>query len=122
LRPFAYLTFMTFLLALALLFALQQPIDATALTFTLEKDSFTVRVGRWKLKTKEVLEMNRFVDLHIKEIDPNKIVIYGDGHAEYKTFQPVIEVLKKHDWIRFRLEDTGPKRQLAKPKVQTRQT
>jgi len=35
----------------AITIVLQQPIDATALTFTLEKDSITARVGRWKLKT-----------------------------------------------------------------------
>lgn len=111
---------MTLFLTLAVIAILQQPIDGTALTFTLEKDSIIVRVGRWKLRTKEVVEMNRFVDLHIKEIDPNKIVIYGDEHAKYKTFQPVIEVLKKHDWMRFKLEDTGPKPKPAAPRVETR--
>jgi len=82
---------MTFLLPLAILSILQQPIDATELTFRLvDKDSITVRVGRWKLTTTKAGELNRFVDAHLKEIDPNKVVIYGDANAKYKTFQPAV--------------------------------
>ncbi len=97
------------LLTIAFMAVLQQPIDATALTITLDKGYFTVRVGRWQLKTNKVKEMNQFVDLHVKEIDPDKIVIYGDPNATYPEFQPIIAVLKKHDWLKFKLEKTGPK-------------
>lgn len=110
---------MSYLLAIVFVSVLQQPIDATALTFTIEKDAIIVRVGRWKLKTNKTADMNRFVDLHLKEIDPNKIVIYGDDAAKYKTFEPVIEVLKKHDWMKFKLESTSPKPKPAKPKIET---
>jgi biopolymer transport protein ExbD len=110
---------MTPFLTMIFLTTFQQSIDGTALTFTLEKDSMTVRVGRWKLRSIDAKEMNRFVDLHIKEIDPNKIVIYSDKKARYKSFQSVIEVLKKHDWLKFRIEDTGPKPQPPTPKVKT---
>jgi len=110
---------MTLFLTLAFLTTFQQSIDGTALTFTLEKDSVTVRVGRWKLRSIEATEMNRFVDLHIKEIDPNNIVIYSDKKTQYKGFQTVLEVLKKHDWLKFRVEDTGPKPHAPAPKVKT---
>lgn len=113
---------MSFLLTIVVMAALQQPVDATTLIFTVEKDSITVRIGRWKLRATKPAEMNRFVDLHLKEIDPDKIIIYGDGKAKYKTFQPVIEVLKKHDWLKFKLEDTGPKPPAVKPKPEIRQT
>jgi hypothetical protein len=86
-----------------------QPIDATALTFTLENDSFTVRIGRWRLRATSAASMNQFVDTHLREIDPDKITIYSDANAKYKTFQPVLEVLKKHDWLKFKLQDTNPK-------------
>ncbi len=111
---------MPFLLVIALL-SLQQPIDATALTFTIEKDSILVQVGRWKLRAVSTVEMNKFVDLHKKEIDPEKTVIYGDAKAPYESFQSVIGVLKKHDWLKFRLETTGPKHPAPSRPPSTRQ-
>lgn len=102
---------------MALTCTLQQQIDGTTLTFIVEKDSVAVRIGRWKIKTNKIDEMNRFVDLHFKEIDPAKTVVYGDDHAKYPTFKPVIEVLKKHDWIKFRFERIGQKSDSAVPAV-----
>ncbi len=61
-------------LAIVLITALQEPIDGTALNFTIEKDSTTVQVGRWKLKSNNAEAMNRFVDSHLKEIDPTKLL------------------------------------------------
>jgi biopolymer transport protein ExbD len=114
---------MTLLLVLTLFTTPSQPIDATQLTFTLVgKDSITVRVGRWKLTTTKTEELNRFVDIHLKEIDPAKIVVYGDKDAKYETFHPVLDVLKKHDWMKFRLEDTSAKPKPAAPKVVTTRT
>lgn len=113
---------MNLLLIIAIYSALQQPIDGTQLSFIVEKDAVTVQVGRWKLRSTKAIEMNRFVDLHIKEIDPNKIVIYGEGNAKYKSFQSVIEVMKRHDWMRFKLEDTNPTHKPAAQKVDTKQT
>ena len=113
---------MTVLLTIAILFTLQQPIDATTLVFRLEKDSITVEVGRWKLKSNNAAEMNRFVDMHRKEIDPNKTVVYGDGQAKYESFQSIIQVLKKHDWIKFKFVDTNPTHKPPAKKVETRQT
>jgi biopolymer transport protein ExbD len=107
------------ILIIAFVYTLQQPIDGTALTFTVDRDSVTVRIGRWKIRTNKAADMNRFVDTHLKEMNPDNIVIYGDGAAKYKTFQSVIEVLKKHDWIRFRFEDTGRKPKPPVPKVET---
>ncbi len=69
-----------------------------ALTFTIEKDSISIQVGRWKIKTSKREEMNRFVDLFLKEINQNKIVTCGDAKATYPTFKPVLEVLNNHDW------------------------
>jgi hypothetical protein len=56
---FAYLPNMSRLLAIVFVLILQQPIDATALTFTLEKDIIIVRVSRWKLKTNKTVETNK---------------------------------------------------------------
>jgi len=102
--------------------ALQQPIDGTALNFIVEKNSISVQVGRWKIKSNNVEAMNRFVDSHIKEIDPNKIIIYGDGQAKYPSFKSVLQVLKKHDWLKFKLVDTGAKTKPSVEKVDTRHT
>lgn len=109
-------------LAIALVATLQQPIDGTALNFTVEKDSITIQVGRWKIKSNKVEAMNRFVDSHIKEIDPNKITVYGDGQAKYPSFSSVLQVLKKHDWLKFKLVDTGAKSKPAEKNVDTRST
>jgi hypothetical protein len=108
---------MVVFLPLLFLASFQQAIDATALTFTLEKDTVAVRVGRWKLRSVSAKEMNAFVDLHIKKIDPNKVIIYGDEAAKYSSFRSILEVLKKHDWIKFKLEKTGQKPPEAKPKA-----
>lgn len=109
-------------LTIVLIAALQQPIDGTALNFTVEKDSVTIQVGRWKIKSNNAEAMNRFVDSHIREIDPNKVTVYGDGHAKYPSFKSVLEVLKKHDWLKFKLVDTGVKAKPAEKKADTRQT
>jgi hypothetical protein len=111
---------MSLLLPLAFVFFLQLHMDSTALTFTIGKEAFVVRVGRWMLRTNKKADMNRFVDLHLKEIDPNKIMIYGDSAAEYKTFEPVIEILKRHDWMNFRLGVIHPGPNPATPKVKTK--
>jgi hypothetical protein len=79
-------------------------------------------VGRWKIKSNNAEAMNRFVDSHIKEIDPNKIIIYGDGQAKYPSFSSVIQVLKKHDWLKFKLVDTGAKTKPPEKKVDTQKT
>lgn len=107
-------------LIIALMF--QQPIDATALIFRLEKDSITVQVGRWKLRSVDTTELSRFVDAHFKEIDPNKVLVYGPASAEYKTFAPIIIVLKKHDWLKFQLIDKDAKPKVDTPKIQARRT
>ena len=112
---------MNLFLAIAVVAALQQPMDGTALNFTVEKDSVTVQVGRWKIKSNKAAEMNRFVDRHIKAIDPNKIFIYGDAAAKYPSFRSVIEVLKKHDWLKFKLVDTNTKDSQSVKKVESRQ-
>jgi len=117
---YAYLTSMSLFWILAVITAFQQPIDGTALNFTVEHDSVTVQVGRWKIKSKKAAEMNRFVDTHIKAIDPNKIFIYGDGQAKYPSFRSVIEVLKKHDWLKFKLVDTGANSQPVQKKGDSR--
>jgi hypothetical protein len=95
----------------------QQPVDGTALIFTLDKNSITVRVGHWSLTTTKTAELNRFVDEHLRAIDPNKIIVYGDAAAKYPTFKPIIDVLKKHDWLKFKMEDTNRKLKPLSPKV-----
>jgi hypothetical protein len=92
------------ILTIALAAFLQQPIDATALTITLERDSFSVRVGRWTLRTKKAAEMNRFVDLHQKEIDPEKVFLCADEKASFEEFDPALKVFKKHPWWKWRLK------------------
>lgn len=57
---------MILFLAFSLLSTFQQPIDGTSLTFTIERDSVTVRAGRWKLKSNPVSELERFVTIHKK--------------------------------------------------------
>ena len=109
-------------LTISLVATLQQPIDGTALNFIVEKDSITVQVGHWRIKSNKAEAMNRFVDSHIKEIDPNKITIYGDGQEKYSSFGSVIQVLKKHDWMKFKLIDTGAKSKPVEKKVDTQST
>jgi hypothetical protein len=99
----------------AIPFVQQTPIDATALTFTLEKGFFTVRVGRWSIRATSAAEMNRFVDVHLHDIDPGKITVIGDPKAKYEEFAPVLEVLKKHDWLKFRLQDSNLKQNSPLP-------
>lgn len=108
-------------LALILSLALQEPIDGTTLIFRLEKNSITVQVGRWKLCSVDTTELSRFVDAHLKEIDPAKTLVYGPGSAQYKSFAPIITVLKKRDWLKFKLVDTEAKPKIDSPKVQSRQ-
>lgn len=113
---------MTSFWTIALIAALQQqPIDGTALNFTIDHDSVTVQIGRWKLKSNKAEEMNNFVDIHLKAIDPNKIFIYGDAAAKYPSFRPVIEVLKKHDWMKFKMMPISPKANPPQKKLDTSQ-
>jgi hypothetical protein len=81
--------------------------DSTFLTFTLEKDIFTVRLLHWSTTSKSAAELNQFVDAHLSNVDPNKIIIIGDPDAKYYQFKAVIEVMKKHDWLKFRLIKKG---------------
>ena len=69
---------MIFLLTPAIVTTLQQPIEATTLTLTVERDSITVRFGRWKSRTTKAMDLNWFMDAHLKEIDSSKIIIYGN--------------------------------------------
>jgi len=64
---------MTLFLNIVLIAILQQVIDATALNFTIAKNSI-VQAGRWKIKATNTSEINQFVNNHIKEIDPDKIL------------------------------------------------
>jgi biopolymer transport protein ExbD len=94
----------------------QDKVDATALVFMIHHDSITIRVNHWSLTTLDTAELNRFVDQHVRSIDPNKIIVYGDAAAEYPTFKPIIDVLKKHDWLKFKLQPTGPATKASPPK------
>ncbi len=85
----------------------QTPPDSTYLIFTLEKDIVTVRLLHWSATSKSTADLNRFVNAHLSEIDPNKIVIYGESNAKYPDFKPIIEVMKKHDWMKFKLMIKG---------------
>lgn len=87
----------------------QDPIDATALTFTIEKGYYVIRVGKSSIRATTAAEMNRFVDIHLHEIDPEKTIVIGDPKAKGKALDPILNVLKKHDWIRFRLQDINVK-------------
>jgi hypothetical protein len=109
-------------LTLTLTLIFQQPIDGTALIFRMDKDSITVQVGRWKLRSRDTTQLSRFVDVHLREIDPAKVLVYGPGSAEYKSFAPIITVLKKHDWLKFKLVDTEAKPKVDSPKIQSRRT
>jgi hypothetical protein len=94
----------------------QDTVDATSLVFMIHHDSITIRVNHWSLTTLDTAELNRFVDQHIRSIDPNKIIVYGDAAAEYPAFKPIIDVLKKHDWLKFKLQPTGPATKASPPK------
>jgi len=61
------------------------------------------------LRSRDTIQLCRFVDVHIKGIDPTKVLVYGPGSAGYKSFAPIISVLKKHDWLKFKLVDTEAK-------------
>ena len=111
---------LSIVLTLALTF--QEPVDGTTLIFRLEGDSITVQVGRWRLRSVDTTELNRFVIAHFKEIDPSKTLVYGPGKATYKSFAPIINVLKKHDWLKFKLIDTEAKPKVDSPKIQSRRT
>ncbi|HEY4151597.1 MAG TPA: hypothetical protein VGM41_21810 [Chitinophagaceae bacterium] len=81
------------------------PPDSTYLTFTLEKGAITVRLLHWSKRATTASELNHFVDAHLPGIDPEKIILIGDPKAKYKEFAPIIEVLKKHDWMKFKLQN-----------------
>lgn len=52
-----YLPYMLALFALIFSFV-QEPIDGTVLIFRIERDSMTVQVGRWRLRSVDTTEMN----------------------------------------------------------------
>ena len=113
---------MVFSIALAFAFGFQQPIDGTTLIFRLEKDSITVQVGRWKLRSVDSSQLGRFVDKHIKEFDPSKILICGPGNTQYNSYAPILTVLKKRHLFNFKLVVTDAKLKVDTPKIQSGRT
>jgi hypothetical protein len=74
-------------------------------------------VLHWSKTSKSTVELNRFIDAHLSEIDPDKIIVIGDPEAKYPKFKAIIEVMKKHDWLKFKLLKKGE--QLKPPQAQS---
>jgi biopolymer transport protein ExbD len=48
-------------------------------------------------------ELDSFIDSNNNLIDRNKIFIIGSSNTRYERLKPVIEILKRHDFLKFQM-------------------
>lgn len=53
-------------------------------------------------------EVDAFIVENKKRIDAKKILLMGNHDASYQQFQPIIEIFKKHEYLRFKMVTLPP--------------
>jgi biopolymer transport protein ExbD len=54
-------------------------------------------------------DLDRFLSIHKSDIDAGKVALTGDGRVSFARFNAVVALLKKHGYLKYKLElDSNP--------------
>jgi biopolymer transport protein ExbD len=69
----------------------------------LVEEGYSVTFQNKKNILKDSVELDKFVTRNQSAIDKNKILITSSSNTPYAKFRPVLEILKKHDYVKFQM-------------------
>jgi biopolymer transport protein ExbD len=77
--------------------------DSSYFSIEISKDSFKLTLPGKDQTFNTSAEVDSFISANKMHIDPNKIVLFAAPHVPYEKFKPILDVLRKHEYYKFKL-------------------
>ena len=80
--------------------------DSATLAIHVLADSLKVSFLNIRYNFKEPAQLDRFILQHTRSINPDKVIVSAPANLNFSKLSPVLELIKKHAYYRFKLVTT----------------
>lgn len=82
---------------------ISKPYDSSYFSIKILDDSLELSLLNKKHTIKSFSEVDQYITINKSLINPSKIVLFANANASYEKFKPVIDILRKHEYYRFKM-------------------
>ncbi len=80
-----------------------RPDDSSYFSIKIHKDSLELTLLDKKQIVGNSAEVDKFISANKMQIDPTRIVFFADANTLYEKFKPILDVLRKHGYYKFKI-------------------